>query len=429
MRLRESTGWAVLVLLSTVGCGQTSAPSDTGSGAHSGNGDVGDAPVTGLAFAQSGSRLVALGYSSNEAKLFQTFHDSQLGFDCDFVLDAAGAQQRCVPSDRVDVVYTDPGCREPAVWIDQWAPREQLAVGHAVSGDKLAVDATCPGDAPLHREAFRIAEQLSEESTIGAPSLPFYQMRDERCQSATPRAKVTPPAYRLVPLPEVELVAGTQVSLELADGLRLRRLIAEDGAQLSLGATSGDGKACEFQRDGECVPTPIARTSPAPALFAVALNADCTELAFELPYASTCGPAKFGVDDDGVRPPRVWSMESVSHYFRREIIQPVTDPLRVICHPRTADEVSWVAAPLRDLTGTLPTASQLRRGAGPLHVDWFSVGNIDVLPARAQFVDDAGRACEVVPADDGAHRCVFFDASGNLTADLATFPQVVRGPL
>ena len=161
MRLRVSTGWAVTVLLAAVGCGQTRGATDSGSGAGSGGGGD-EPPVMGLDFAQSGSRVLALGYSSNEARLFRTFHDQELGFDCEFVSDAAGRDQRCVPTGKVTMVYTDASCTESATWADGGQQRE-LAVGQAVSG-KLVVETTCPGDAPTHRDAYRVGERLREES-------------------------------------------------------------------------------------------------------------------------------------------------------------------------------------------------------------------------------------------------------------------------
>ena len=90
------------------------------------------------------------------------------------------------------------------------------------------------------------------------------------------------------------------------------------------------------------------------------------------------------------------------------------------------------------MTGTLPprrTTSRLE----PLHIDWFTVGGNELLPAWAEpgraspgvvpmasFVNDAGQVCEVMAAEDGTLRCVLLDPySGLAAADLATFPEVV----
>jgi hypothetical protein len=441
MRLRDSKGWAVTVLLASVGCGQTRGVSGGGVGAAGGGNDD-EPPEMALDFAQSGSRLVALGYSSNEARVFRTFHDSQLGFDCDFVPDAAGEYQRCVPSDAAGVVYTDAGCSAPAAW-DAWAPSAEAWVpGDVVSGAPSDVAPTCPGDPPPHRDSYRVAEQLSEE-LIGGPAFDLFELREGQCVTAGLPAKITPSVYRLTPLDESELARGERVSLNVGDGLRLTRLIADDGAALSVGVTDAHGTPCEFQRDGECVPEPIARlASVSFGRYGGALNADCTEPAFLVPYPLACGTAKFGVEDDGAQPQKVRSLDKVTSFFSWDLALPITDPLTYTCSLQATHDSYQVAAPGRDLTGTLPTASKLRRGSGPLHVDWYSVGQSELLPVLAdfrraspgvvplaEFVNDAGQACQVTPADDGTLHCAVFDDSGHAIADLSTFPEVVSGPL
>jgi hypothetical protein len=48
-------------------------------------------------------------------------------------------------------------------------------------------------------------------------------------------------------------VGGQAVAVQTSGGLRLRRLVAEDGAEANLGVTLADGTACTLQRDGSCV--------------------------------------------------------------------------------------------------------------------------------------------------------------------------------
>ena len=130
MRLRATAGWAVTVLLAAAGCGQTSGTNDTGSG--TGGSDTDPEPGVGtmsLDYVRSGTRVVALGYSSNEARVFRTFHDQELGFDCSFVPDAAGQSQRCVPNQQVPLIYTDADCKEPAGWVERWGDEEVAAPG------------------------------------------------------------------------------------------------------------------------------------------------------------------------------------------------------------------------------------------------------------------------------------------------------------
>ena len=72
-----------------------SGTSDTGSGAG-GNGPEPDPGVGAMSldFVRSGTRVVALGYSSNEERVYRTYHYQALGFDCNFVPDAEGQSQR-----------------------------------------------------------------------------------------------------------------------------------------------------------------------------------------------------------------------------------------------------------------------------------------------------------------------------------------------
>jgi hypothetical protein len=398
-----------------------------------------DESIQGLMFARSGTRLVALGYSSNEARIFRTFHDQQLGFDCDFTSTPSSDDQRCVPSAQVEVVYTDAACSEPAGWIEGWGG--QPVERDIVSGRPHDVAPLCPGDAPPHRTAYRVGEQLSEE-TVGAPPIPLWRRSSEGCTVASPPGKVTPAVHRLLPLDEASLARGERRSVKVSDDLRLTRLIADDGAELNLGVTSADGTPCELQRGGECVPEPIARPGSAyEGHFWTALNADCTESAFNVPYPASCGVAKLGVQDDDVRPYKVWSLIQPSVAYGWQVATPATDPVSFSCQP-LASEDGQLTAPDRDLTGTFPRANKLRRGTGAIHVDWHSVGENELLPVlldwrhaspgivpTAQFVNDAGKVCQILPAEDGALRCAMVDEQGEIVGDPRAYPEVLEIPL
>jgi hypothetical protein len=390
-----------------------------------------------LDYVRSGTRVVALGYSSNEARVFRTFHDQELGFDCNFVPDAAGQSQRCVPNQQVPLVFTDMECKEPAGWIERWGGEEVAAVGDAVTGQSNARwRESCPGDLPEHLPAFRVGEKLAEEAIATFP-LPVYEMRDDKCQPAQIPGKVAPATYRLVPLPEGELARGERVSVKVSEGLRLTRLIADDGAELTVGVTGADKAPCALQRDGVCVPEPIAQLQLLNdgGHAYNALNNDCSAPAFTLPYPSACGTGKFGIEEDGVNPPKVRALEAVAAYFRWDLVLPVTEPVSYQCasHPVTQTDRVW--APGRDVTETLPRATKLRRGTGPLHVEWFAVGQRELWPVgynsaapgvpTAAFVNEAGKVCTIRTADDGSLRCAQMDDSGELVADLMTFPEVV----
>lgn len=393
-----------------------------------------------LDYVRSGTRVVALGYSSNEARVFRTFHDQELGFDCSFVPDAAGQSQRCVPNQQVPLIYTDADCKEPAGWVERWGDEEVAAPGDAVTGRSFPRwRDSCPGDLPEHLPAFRVGEKLSEEAIARAP-MPVYEVRDDKCLPAQTPGKIAPATYRLVPMPESELARGERVSVKVSEGLRLTRLVADDGAELSLGVTGADRVPCAIQRDGECVPEPVAKLQSLndEGHAYAALNSDCSTPAFTMSYAAACGTGKFGVEDDGVGPLKVRRLDALTQYFSWDMVLPVTEPLSFECKPRQTDSIYRAWAPGQEVTGTLPVATKLRRGTGPLHVDWYAVGQQELWPVHAgydsaspgvpsgAFMTDADEACSVVPAENGSLRCATLDPrTGEPTADLLTFPEVV----
>jgi hypothetical protein len=177
------------------------------------------------------------------------------------------------------------------------------------------------------------------------------------------------------------------------------------------------------------VPEPIARPAPANAgKFTTALNADCSEPAFEAPYWDNCGEAKYGVQDDGVRPVRVHTLKKASPSFSWQLTLPITEPLTFSCLRFEDSAIAAPRAPERDVTGTLPAASRLRRGAGPLYVDWYSRGQSELLPV-ASFVNEAGEPCQIKRAEDGSERCAIVDERGEVVGELAGYPEVTWGRL
>jgi hypothetical protein len=63
---------------------------------------------------RSGSRLRARFYAAGDAKLFQTWHDTKLDFDCSFST-AADGQLRCQPQTTEATFFADSGCSQPVV--------------------------------------------------------------------------------------------------------------------------------------------------------------------------------------------------------------------------------------------------------------------------------------------------------------------------
>ncbi len=445
-------------MLTSAGCGHTTdeggASGGSGGGGELGRGGAsgggpggvaapGGAPSMALEPAQSGERLVALGYSSNETQVFKTFHDQDLGVDCDFVPDAARKLHRCAPSPRVALRFTDAACTEPAAEVWRYDPTPELGTGSLVSAEPNDPWSGCPGDAPPHRDTFVIGEKLTEE-VVGGPPIPLFALRDGRCETAPLWGKVTPPIYALEPLPESELVAAERVSLAVSRELRVTRLVAEDGAALTVGVTLTDGTPCEFQPNGECVPEPIARSSVFQAgRFPDALNADCSVPAFLSPYPLSCGTPSYGVEGTLTAPGRVFAVEAATAAFHFGPVLPIADPPAYACSRVSApDGVSHALAPSRDMTGTFPQARRVSRGSGPLHVDWFATGDHLLLPVRidlgraspgvvpsGELLTADGQLCTVWPADDGTLRCVVVSDYGAPIAAPTSFPELKIEPM
>jgi hypothetical protein len=132
-------------------------------------------------------------------------------------------------------------------------------------------------------------------------------------------------------------------------------------------------------------------------------------------------------------------MTKPSAVFGLDLIEPLTtEPFSYNCTPRAVADYGWLAAPGQDVTGTLPRADRGSRGNGRLRVNWFKLGERELLPASgalrrtpwgdvptAQFTDSNGRVCDVKQLPDGTLRCVVYDpANGLPEADLSTFPEV-----
>jgi hypothetical protein len=389
-----------------------------------------------LDFVRSGSRIVAMGYSAGSAKTFRTFYDKQGGFDCDFVAASSGEDMRCVPSVNVSVIYQDPECTRPAAWISSY---DGLVTNDAVSGGPTR--ANCPGDVAPHRESYRIGKQLSEEALRGTGPVVF-EKSSTGCGPAYIPGKVAPSTFELIPLDEAELARGIRSSVKVSERLRVSRLLAEDGAELNLGVTTVGGASCAFQGDDECVPELLARPFPAASgKFQLALNADCSVPAFQTPFAPECGQPQFGLLAEGAGAPRVFSLEKPSAVFAWRPVSPMEAAVNFSC-VAIAAESDDAAAPARELTGTFPKAETALVGDGQLQVPWRMAGNNQLLPAladpaldapgvvpRASFVDEEGRPCQVLPADDGTERCAPYDANFSSPPDLTSYPQVVWGPL
>jgi hypothetical protein len=239
--------------LEVLGCGQVGGTSAGEGSSHVGGAGAGEGSSDGLpaatdryAFAKSGDRLQALGYTSDGAAQFRTFHDSLLDFDCEFVSGKSCGDRQCVPTRSAQLIFLDASCSEPATWTPFQA---------AQPGDWVSVvqpSSECPG-APSVRDTFELGEQIYPEAVPPSAAPLVYELRGGRCVVASPAAKSIPAVQRLFPRAATELVAARPVSFDVGGGLRLSRLLGEDGSELTVAVTDAAGEACTVVPNGQCL--------------------------------------------------------------------------------------------------------------------------------------------------------------------------------
>ena len=240
----------------TLGCGATTSPDD--------DEDVVTVPAP---LARSGERLSAMAYQAGDAAQFRHFHDELYGFDCEFAIDHERTT-RCFPMKTATVVYLDPSCRTPA------ARSEGLKTGDWVVGSGTQA---CPGELGTRGAPYVVGEQIYAESIVGSEGYEVYESTGTgACQLAYGQSKTNAEVRALVERSPRELVQGRIDSVDTNQGLRVQKLVAEDGAEANFGVVLADGTACHLERDGRCVGVPSldgGRTCREPATAAAASGA------------------------------------------------------------------------------------------------------------------------------------------------------------
>jgi hypothetical protein len=179
------------------------------------------------------------------------------------------------------------------------------------------------------------------------------------------------------------LVEATVRQVPLTDGLALERLVTDDGAQIS-GPLEFDRRACELQRDGRCVPGPVAQ----PALFT---DAACTEYAFRLPTGATPVEPIYGAEQQQDDTSKAYELTptNVVYTERTQIEQVTTDggtlPMPVVTCEKI--DLGTLATTLvyyqrtREVTAELPKLGALELGSALLYPSWF-FGTLSTGDAR-----------------------------------------------
>jgi len=389
LRERTLSGAAGVLGMLIVSCGGA-ARSDTkplGAGAS--------AVLAPLELAKSGHRLTAKAYEAEGAVNFRYFSDERLGAACAFGLDSQDVP-RCFPQSNVQPVYLDGECTEVATF-----GRSGLSPGDWVA--LVTDDDVCPGRL-AHSAAYRLGEQLFE---VGyASDFKVYERVEGRCREAFAPPKEITPVHSLLPEPDAELVAGYWASTEPAAGLRVSRIVADDGAELNVAVTTAEGSVCQLSLDGLCL------TGLSADPYGASLDAQCTRTAYFSPLPESCGAPKYATEGE-----RVFELVRPNRLFSKQLVLPISDNVadwQYSCEE--TDVWSRAYAPGRDVTDLLPKVDMVERGEGVLRSKAWSVGGSTVPLAAvgeaSTWFESAGGRCRVTESSDGSLRCL--DDGGGL---------------
>lgn len=205
-----------------------------------------------LAFQTSGSRLAALGPTTQAGLDPHVFYDNTLDIECSFTPTASG-QYLCMPP-LVSVVFADAGCSEPAFFNDYPAVAANAWV--SVSSDRTSSFGSASSTVPTSREAFRAGEVVREEDSY-ADDLYWIDSAGVCQPNAHPAGRAFPEVRRLIPADVSQLVSSKQQRIPLMEGGDVVRLIADDGAEVTAGMQLTQDRYCEMLTTGSCVPSPI----------------------------------------------------------------------------------------------------------------------------------------------------------------------------
>jgi hypothetical protein len=401
-------------------CGQARS-GNSESGGSTASGGAGQSSTGGAAsrsaedlpFALSGQRLRAWFVAVEgveKSGLFASFHDEQLDTDCEFVPSGANGRFVCMPSARADLVYLDSGCTQPATRVDATRASEPPAW--------LSTFAEQPAGAPARRIGYRRAEQLFAGGTdaLGQPEPRVFIPVGANCQEASLRHALLPSSlYALETVDEATFVAGGSSLRRITSDFSVRRLVAEDGAELTLAVLGSDGAPCETQADGRCVPLPfsVLRQDNGPGYY---LDATCSQPAFAPSDEGLQTTPKLGLSRVGGSS-RAYELVNAAAFVKQIRFDPSGLPVLdasghgvYSCEP--SQGVS-VFAPGREVTSLLPRAGQVDVLTGELH--WIQSraplaagANAPFVPFEAggAFVDSEGLGCRARATTDRDLTCL-----------------------
>lgn len=306
-----------------------------------------------LAFQVSGSRLTALGPNAQAGLDPHLFYDNTLDVECAFTPTTSG-QYACMPP-LVDVVFTDAACAEPAFWNEYPVHTENGWV--SAPSDWSSVRAVELSSVWVSRAAFHVGEVVRAEGSY-ADDL-YWLDSNGVCQSnAHPGGKAFPEVRRLVPADVSQLVGSKQQRIPLAEGGEVVRLVANDGAEVTVGTQVTQDRYCQMLSTGSCVPTPIASED-----YFDFSDASCTTHAYIHPDRTLLpsGPI-YGVKENVIH-----EVEAIDNVWSADIATGIVQNCFASTNEWMGERAQSFAA-VRDVTAELPL---LQRTADTNGLPWF----------------------------------------------------------
>jgi hypothetical protein len=210
-----------------------------------------------------------------------------------------------------------------------------------------------------------------------------------------------------------QLVAARLTNVAVSGGLVVRRVVASDGTQQSIGFTARDAAPCGLIDDGRCVPEPIADDSG--DIYGDYLDSTCQRYALSSRWPSRCGAPRYGVTMSDARVHVNQLLTTHSVFTSNPHLDPASGMLDHYTYTCDATQPSIdVFALGPEIEMGLPQARRVRTGRGLLHLWRFAAAaaagasSSDLVPLDrgGDFVDDAEHACDVHETVDGPWRCV-----------------------
>jgi hypothetical protein len=369
-------------------------------------------PHEPIPYAVSGSRLDGIGYRVEGASQFRTFKDTLLGFECAFTPDGASEAFHCLPRYTERLVFLDANCTEPAIWTGGHTEPEP--------GTWVSAKSEAPQDVPVgpnppepQLDAFQVGGKVYDWFINGPAAPEVYESQDGRCVGAAPnRGRVPPNVYAAFAVDNDKFVGAKQVTIEVTRDISITRFVADDGAALTNGLLTHEGRPCHLQPSGDCVPLPIAVRGGS------FLDAKCEEPSFYLNTAAEPETTLYGVDSGSGSDTKVYELKVAGSVHNQELVLPIPLPpagYAYTCGPAMSVETEvQYFAPARDVTGSLPGARRIALGTGALRSEWFGIdteGSPDPVlaqpasPDPGVFLQVTGLPCTILPAADGSLRC------------------------